>query len=458
MQTEASKKRARSSDSGARGNAPAVNQIIPAPAGERTWSNAPQDVSISPGTTKWGFLTDSLMFRDAGTASQLKSLPSTVKLRVASFDMDDCLIYPKSGNVFPKNAEDWQWLITTPPMGARKGCDTVSTLRAVAKSYHIVVIYSNQEKVGKDPQYGKQIKSKIDAIAGALEIPLFALCATKKDGCRKPAACGWAAFCDWLHAATGGKSIDMHLSFYCGDAAGRTINTLAGRAKDFSCSDRKYAYNAKLQFYTPEEFFLGREPAPFSWREGMTPEMVEELKTAALAERPAALTDGSLTPGGKDIILMVGPPGSGKTSFYHTYLKHKGYEWINQDALATKAKVQSAVTVALAAGKPCCVDKTNPSSDDRRWFIAAAKKAGATIRCVFFATKPALVTHMNGLRACLPEELTYSGRVPDIAVRVFFAKFEMPTASEGFDQVIGMPLIPTFTADPRHEERFYWLS
>jgi hypothetical protein len=42
-------------------------------------------------------------------------------------------------------------------------------------------------------------------------------------------------------------------SFFCGDAAGRKRSN--GK-KDFSCSDRLFAINLGLKFYTPEERFL----------------------------------------------------------------------------------------------------------------------------------------------------------------------------------------------------------
>lgn len=45
----------------------------------------------------------------------------------------------------------------------------------------------------------------------------------------------------------GGKKVDMDISFYCGDAAGRKAPV-----KDFTDSDLKFALNLKLKFYTPD--------------------------------------------------------------------------------------------------------------------------------------------------------------------------------------------------------------
>ena len=61
----------------------------------------------------------------------------------------------------------------------------------------------------------------------------------------------------WLEAeGNSGVQIDLQQSFYVGDAAGRDPNWDGGkRKKDFSCSDRLFALNTGLQFFTPEEYF-----------------------------------------------------------------------------------------------------------------------------------------------------------------------------------------------------------
>lgn len=56
----------------------------------------------------------------------------------------------------------------------------------------------------------------------------------------------------------------MDKSFYVGDAAGRTMNWAPKKKKDFSSSDRLFAMNLKLNFYTPEEHFLKQRAASFN--------------------------------------------------------------------------------------------------------------------------------------------------------------------------------------------------
>lgn len=55
--------------------------------------------------------------------------------------------------------------------------------------------------------------------------------------------------------ANGGVKIDLGESMYIGDAAGRPAE--GKKKKDFSFSDRLFALNVGLKFYTPEEHFLG---------------------------------------------------------------------------------------------------------------------------------------------------------------------------------------------------------
>lgn len=61
-------------------------------------------------------------------------------------------------------------------------------------------------------------------------------------------------------------------TFYCGDAAGRLAKWKTPKTKkDFSCSDRKFAANCEIPFFTPEEYFLGEKPTDqWSW-DGQNP-------------------------------------------------------------------------------------------------------------------------------------------------------------------------------------------
>jgi bifunctional polynucleotide phosphatase/kinase len=52
-----------------------------------------------------------------------------------------------------------------------------------------------------------------------------------------------------------GLKIELSESLYCGDAAGRPQGWAPKKKKDFSCSDRLFAMNIGIKFFTPEEHF-----------------------------------------------------------------------------------------------------------------------------------------------------------------------------------------------------------
>jgi bifunctional polynucleotide phosphatase/kinase len=79
-------------------------------------------------------------------------------------------------------------------------------------------------------------------------------------------------------------------SFFCGDAAGRPEGdkpwkgtSKKDKSKDFSDSDRRFAINAGLPFYTPEHYFLGSDPLALdpSFCPGFDPSSVSRTSASA---------------------------------------------------------------------------------------------------------------------------------------------------------------------------------
>lgn len=172
-------------------------------------------------------------------------------------------------------------------------------------------------------------KQKCNAVLTQLDLPTTIYAATGKDIFRKPRIGIWGEALEDYDLDP--KDVDMENSFYVGDAGGRIAELKGGdgtfgATKDFSCSDRNFAHNVGIKFLTPEEYFLGLEPREFS-------------RDFDLAHFPFPEATNEEPPfekkGKQELVVFCGPPGAGKSTFYHKYLKPLDYERINQDTLKT---------------------------------------------------------------------------------------------------------------------------
>ena len=347
--------------------------------------------------------------------------------RIASFDMDDTVVMPKSGAVFPKNKDDWMFL-----------CSEVPKKLAKLHSEGVrIMFFSNQAGIGKkghwDASKATEIKTKITNISKKLGFPIDAFLATGSDAYRKPGVDMWELMVKTIDFK-GNKSDCI----YVGDAAGRTILTLANRKKDFSCSDRKFAHNVGIAFQTPEQYFKHMKTAPFSWG-SFNPEA--EAKTLA---NMTATDDGRETfhKDTQEVVLFVGPPASGKSTFALKHFVANGYVHVNRDTLKTPAKCLRVMREALAAGKSVVVDNTNPKEETREDYITAAENVDVPVRCFYFTTSMELAKHLNQYR----EVITKGERphVPGIAYNMYKSGFSEPEESEGFTEIVKIRFVPHF--------------
>lgn len=129
-----------------------------------------------------------------------------------------------------------------------------------------------------------------------------------------------------------------------------------------------------------------------------------------------------------EVVLLVGLPGSGKTSFVRARLA--GHAHVSKDLMRStrdrNPRQLALVAQALAAGRSVVVDNTNLRSTDRAPLIAASRAAGAKVVGYFFDATA---------KECLARNRAREGkaRVPDVAIHVARARLEPPTREEGFD-------------------------
>ncbi|KAJ3117964.1 hypothetical protein HDU96_004640 [Phlyctochytrium bullatum] len=485
-----------------------------------------------------------------------QKLPS----QIAAFDFDSTLVGVKSGKVFSEDENDWKLLVP----------QVKSKIQELAKTHRIAVL-TNQRNLLKEkekdkptrggklkPSKEKIFKGKAQHFARAVGVPLTILAAVEDDIYRKPRVGMWNKLLELYNLREPGKPgneawevLDKEGSFYCGDAAGRTsvsfgIGDKKKPTKDHSDSDFKFALNAGIKFFLPEELWLekpeakhdipdfsfhpklllGLEAISYGKKNDVTTTSSTKVSTNGSATTTTITTTTTTTStkttaayvplfiptnyplvspaGTQDLVLLVGPPGAGKTFFAHRHLVPHGYLHVNQDRMGTKDKCLKAVRAALAEGKNVVVDNTNPDTKVRGEYIALAKERAAvsggsskvTVRAFQLVASLDLCEHnakyrtltASGIHATEDlKPVSHTGRdentddegatptkkkrkisnsssgvperrsmIPDIAFRTFTSRFQVPETSEGFFEVKKIRFIPDFETEEERERWSMW--
>jgi bifunctional polynucleotide phosphatase/kinase len=359
------------------------------------------------------------------------------RVKVAAFDIDGTLIRTKSGDKWPQGPEDWVWW---------KGKAVAQIPKALVQLYedgYSIILISNQGRPAslKDAEAKKkwinEWKKKIALMTVDVSgVPFQVLAPIAKDHYRKPNPGTWHAL-EKLFAESG-TVIDSTLSFYVGDAA--------GRPGDHESTDRKFALNIGLTFYTPEEYFEKAQPRDFKL-EGFHP---SSLSLDLPLFTPTSTSLLPIKPSPPEIVLFVGYPSSGKSSLYQRYFALADYVHVNQDTLKTKPRCLKAVETAIRAGKSCVVDNTNRNKKTRKDYVDLAKKLKTPIRCMWLNVSRELAWHNNLYRAFYPADPAQKRSIlPQAVYGSFRSEFEEPTIDEGFSEVRSINWVFEGTEDER---------
>jgi len=267
------------------------------------------------------------------------------------FDLDDTLITPKSYYRYSRNPKDWKF----------KYDNVQSELRSLTKKNKRIFIITNQLGIGKGYVHTSDFEEKMNSVASLLGVPFTLLASTAEDENRKPFTGLW----DYIQTrCSNGQLLDPRYCKYIGDAAGRPNDIARSRMADHSNCDLLFAENLKLEFETPEMFFeglskdyenshlaLGREGFLLSSTDFISEYFTKcvdillavssgnVLKNISNARNSPALRNNGRklssnkldgTGAGKMIILVNGPPCSGKSHFISKFLNDKAYySWVS---------------------------------------------------------------------------------------------------------------------------------
>lgn len=348
----------------------------------------------------------------------------TSSSKIACFDLDGTIITTKSGKVFPTDTNDWCFLLPEIP----------GKIKQLTKEGYKVVFMTNQKGIAKGKIRIKDFQLKVEVIVQKLGIPIQVLVSTGSGIYRKPVTGMWQYLCE---CSNGSVAVNLSSSFYCGDAAGRQANWVPGKKKDFSCSDRLFALNIGIQFYTPEEFFLNQKQTAAYTLPTFNPAL---LKSSDQLCNPLGTKIVSFS---QELILCVGYPASGKSFFVMEHLVPAGYVQVNRDMLGSWQKCVTRCRTALGQKHSVAVDNTNPDRESRNRYIQCAKEAGVPVRCFLFTASLEHSRHNNEFRHLFGTDKAHAP-VNDMVINAYKSKFTEPNLDEGFASIVKINFVPRF--------------
>ena len=363
------------------------------------------------------------------------------KKKLLSFDLDDTLItFGKSGkSKSPNKTKEVPYKFTFDLNKVK------SKLDEYQKNDYILAVFSNQNGITQGHIKESEFKEKIDKIfTQELKYPIITFFAKEKDYYRKPCI---GMFDLFQKKFNNDILLDINECIFVGDAAGRKKSNTYKR-NDFSNSDYKFALNCGFKFFTPEEFFLN-EKSDY-------PEIINTLHEYDKNNNDHIKYD--ISPNHREAIILIGSPGSGKSTFTENNLTPKGYIRINQDTLKTRQKVIKCIEENVEKGNKVVIDSTNPEKNGRGDYIKICKKHGYLIRAFNFLVTKELAMHLNNLRTINKNRKHLSGYVNAIPIHTFFKNYEEPKKEEGFDDIVNVNFVPGPFDNEEDKKIFYLLS
>ena len=294
------------------------------------------------------------------TIVYLHNEPNLKSKKLAIFDIDWTLIKPRNGKEFPKDENDWIWLRKSVP----------KILEEYSKTHQLVFL-TDQSKPWK--------LNMIHQMVIILNLKVIVLIAmTKKYKKGNP---------DLFSSVF--SEFDKKNCFMVGDAGG---------AKDWSSVDKDFADAIDIKFMKPEEIF------PF-----------DEIKEI----------EGNFeNKDEKEVVIMVGMPGSGKSSFCRKHLPN--YKMICGDTFKTQPKMIKEATKYIK-NHSVIFDGTNGNSLKRKKYIDFAQENKRKVKCIW------MTTDVEHCIEQIKKRKTEGGHyVPKVALYAYIKKFEMPHENEGF--------------------------
>ena len=246
-------------------------------------------------------------------------------------------------------------------------------LEQIIKMGYTLIFVTNQ--LAKGEKAHQERVQRIQNFMMKLRLPCYVFIAMGDDNYRKPNTGIWDKITTLIP--------DIKYAFYVGDAL--------GRPQDFSDSDKKFAENIGIPYFSPEDIF---------------PLEIVKLPPGKF-----------LVPGGKFLVITVGAPGTGKSTYTQTYFPDDYYNISSDKFKSNKKKILKDLEIQMKLNTSgIVIDATNPTQEGREVYYSLAEKYGYIPVVLYFVRDG---YGWNKLRTIT--------KVPDMGYNMFFSRLIPPT-------------------------------
>jgi predicted kinase len=128
-----------------------------------------------------------------------------------------------------------------------------------------------------------------------------------------------------------------------------------------------------------------------------------------------------------DLVLFIGIPASGKSTYYKQHFFHTHVR-VNLDMLRTRNREHLLLDFCFKTRQPIVVDNTNVTLADRQQYIGLGKQHQFRVRGFYFQSYVKESIARNALR-------TGMERIPEIGIASKYSQLQLPSFAEGFDEL-----------------------
>lgn len=154
------------------------------------------------------------------------------------------------------------------------------------------------------------------------------------------------------------------------------------------------------------------------------------------------------------MVLFVGYPASGKSTYFRKHFEPSNYVHINRDKLGSWQKCVAKCTENVKAGKSVVIDNTNPDIESRKRYTNVAKQFHIPVRCFLFTTSLEHAKHNNRFRELTANYRDDVVKINDMVFNIYKSKYTEPLLNEGFAEIVRVEFVPFFT-EKQSESLYY---